>query len=400
MPGAHQKPSTPPSRPDSDWGTARWKQDQSPTYTGQVPNSNPDHYGQSQAGPPSVPGRRSSLKRRSQRVTPPSVEEDYDNFRTSLTASANAPPRNGGGALNDSRVGKELPSPPTAQSSGGHGRNHPQADMDQGLGLQDLSISDSRPATAKSAMSPTGSISPISPTSSTRRKPLALPRTTNVPYAEYERSIKPLPVPRDSNVTTAHHHGRVDPDGLASRDNGSQSDLYEDAREQQLAASTSEKSAAEHLPRLPPGFNMTNSEDTTVHTTHALPVTHEVKHHKTTEIIQEAITRDIHVDHYYHYVQPVKVVEVLPAKHFRLDKRTGEKISIAPPKDWEMTHDLTERTVDTSGVKGSRRDYLVDDENPTGRLLNEAELKEEKSKGHLLDSAQMGGTSANRRSLK
>jgi hypothetical protein len=161
------------------------------------------------------------------------------------------------------------------------------------------------------------------------------------------------------------------------------------------------------LPRLPPSFNPTNTTDTTVDTTVAPPVTHETRHTKRVEVVQEAITRDIHVDHYYHYIQPVKVVEVNPARHFTLNSK-GEKVSIAAPEGWEMPSDMSVRRgpdfVNGDGRdenkdlgKGAlgweRRDYVVDEENPKGRMLSAEELEQERRKGHLISPVGGGSDS-------
>jgi len=128
--------------------------------------------------------------------------------------------------------------------------------------------------------------------------------------------------------------------------------------------------------RLPPGWDMKNSEETTVDETWAPAVTHETIHHQKTEIIQKAITRDIHVDHYYHYVQPIKVVEVLPARHFRVDEKTGEKVEIEAPEGWQMPESLQPRGAgDWSGLAQETRHYVVDEENPNGKLEDPPPLR-------------------------
>lgn len=52
--------------------------------------------------------------------------------------------------------------------------------------------------------------------------------------------------------------------------------------------------------------------------------------------------RDIHVDHYYYYIQPLKVVEVNPGGHFELNSK-GEKLSIAASEGWELPQDMSVR---------------------------------------------------------
>jgi hypothetical protein len=153
------------------------------------------------------------------------------------------------------------------------------------------------------------------------------------------------------------------------------------------------------LARLPPSFNPTNTTDTTVSTTVAPAVTHETLHTRRIEIVQESITRDIHVDHYYHYIQPIKVVEVQPPRHFRINSK-GEKLSIAAPEGWEMPADLSVRHAPEftkgeggdGGLKWARRDYVVDEENPNGRMLSAEELEQERAQGHLVSPVSGSGS--------
>ena len=146
--------------------------------------------------------------------------------------------------------------------------------------------------------------------------------------------------------------------------------------------------------RLPPGFNPTSTVDTDVDTSVARPVTHETRHRQVTEIVTDSITRDIHVDHYYHYVQPVKVVEIAPAKHYRISSKTGEKLSIAQPNGWEMPADMSVRKGgDISGLQWDRRDYVVDERDPQGRLLSPEELQCELENGHLVSPMGVGSES-------
>jgi len=140
---------------------------------------------------------------------------------------------------------------------------------------------------------------------------------------------------------------------------------------------------------LPDGFSLQNTERTYVTEEQRPAVTHEtiVKHR--TEVIQEAISRDIHVHHYYTYVQPIKVVEVLPAKHYFLDAATGEKTEISAPAGWKMPASMLPSSQDHSMVKGWSRHYLVDEEHPTG-IIEEASLplKHEERHENLRETAQ------------
>lgn len=86
--------------------------------------------------------------------------------------------------------------------------------------------------------------------------------------------------------------------------------------------------------QLPPELNLTNTVDTSIETTQAPAVTHETIHKHTEEITHERITRDIHVDHYYNYVQPIREVIIKPAVHFTIDEN-GNKIRIPTPHGWE-----------------------------------------------------------------
>merc|ERR1711939_821699 len=93
--------------------------------------------------------------------------------------------------------------------------------------------------------------------------------------------------------------------------------------------------ASEHA-ILPPGFRPGTSTTTDVETTWHPAVTREVVKEHTIEVIQEAVTREIHVHHYYTHVQPIKAVEILPARHFIMDPTTGQKVEIPAPEGSEM----------------------------------------------------------------
>jgi hypothetical protein len=123
--------------------------------------------------------------------------------------------------------------------------------------------------------------------------------------------------------------------------------------------------ANEHM-RLPKGFHMNTTEHTDVQTNWQPAVTRETIYRNRTEIIQEEITRDIHVHHYYTYLQPIKVVEVLPARHYFLDHKTGVKTEIATPLGWILPDDMQSRQPETASVKGWTRHYLVNEQNPNG----------------------------------
>lgn len=73
---------------------------------------------------------------------------------------------------------------------------------------------------------------------------------------------------------------------------------------------------AEHPVDLTGIVDLTSTEDTDVSVTYAPEVTHETRHIKTHEIVQEEITREIHNHHVYHRTLPVLDFEVLPARHY------------------------------------------------------------------------------------
>lgn len=64
------------------------------------------------------------------------------------------------------------------------------------------------------------------------------------------------------------------------------------------------------------GINLTNTEDTTVHTTSAPAVVHETVRVDTHEIVTERIEREIHTHDVYHRILPIVDIEVLPPRHF------------------------------------------------------------------------------------
>ncbi|KAJ9608691.1 hypothetical protein H2200_006462 [Cladophialophora chaetospira] len=117
---------------------------------------------------------------------------------------------------------------------------------------------------------------------------------------------------------------------------------------------------------LPPGFKPGRTEHTYVEETMMPAVTHEVIKHNKTEIVQEEITREIHVHHYYTYTQPIKTIEILPARHFIVDANTGEKVEIAAPEGWVMPSNMQPYKPDIGLVNVETRHYLVNEEHPSG----------------------------------
>ncbi|SMY27509.1 unnamed protein product [Zymoseptoria tritici ST99CH_1A5] len=70
------------------------------------------------------------------------------------------------------------------------------------------------------------------------------------------------------------------------------------------------------LARLPSEIDISNTVDTTTHTSYAPAVVHEVVQPKVHEIVTQEITREIHNHDIYHRVLPVLEFEVLPARHY------------------------------------------------------------------------------------
>ena len=118
-------------------------------------------------------------------------------------------------------------------------------------------------------------------------------------------------------------------------------------------------------PNFKPG---TTTHDTDVTETFHPAVTHEVIKEHTVEIIREEITREIHVHHYYTQIQPVRVLEVLPARHFLVDPETGHKREIPEPAGWTMPTNMQPKSPDTSVLVPISRHYLVNEQYPKGVL--------------------------------
>lgn len=79
--------------------------------------------------------------------------------------------------------------------------------------------------------------------------------------------------------------------------------------------------------------DLTNTEDTTIHTKYAPAVTDETVHVNTHEVVQEAITRHIHTHDVYHRILPVKDVEVLRPRHFVPNPGSSGGYSEIPARD-------------------------------------------------------------------
>jgi hypothetical protein len=118
------------------------------------------------------------------------------------------------------------------------------------------------------------------------------------------------------------------------------------------------------------------SEHTGVDTVIHPAVEKQVLHLDKTEVTHSTVERDVHIHHHYEYTQPIKVVEVLPPKHYRIDERTGAKIEIDPPPGWIMPQPLVTTAPDVSSIKSSQRHYVVNEQYPDGKL-EDWPLKEE-----------------------
>lgn len=118
--------------------------------------------------------------------------------------------------------------------------------------------------------------------------------------------------------------------------------------------------------RLPPGHRLDDEVKTSVETVVRPAVEQEIIEQRRIEITQPVIERDIHVHHYYEYEQPVQVTEVLPARHWGVDRNTQRRVEIEPPLDWKMPRSLSPRKVSTEGMKRTHRHYLVDEAHPHG----------------------------------
>lgn len=124
-------------------------------------------------------------------------------------------------------------------------------------------------------------------------------------------------------------------------------------------------SLPEHM-RLPPNFDLSHSEHTDVDESWQPAVTRQVVIPQRHEIVQEAVSRDVHVHHYFTYVQPIKVVEILPAKHYSYNAKTGVRTEIPAPEGWVMPDHMRPTQPDMTPLKSYSRHYMVDEEHPSG----------------------------------
>ncbi|KAG9771229.1 hypothetical protein KCU88_g6405, partial [Aureobasidium melanogenum] len=208
---------------------------------------------------------------------------------------------------------------------------------------------ESSPSSPARSTSPTYQTSPVAGQRTPRHLPLAPndPSPLNPLYYTPSSSS----TPKKQSTMSSSDPGNSPPAGSSSRGSASQS---------QPTGQPIEHSY------LPPGFKPGYTEQTHVVETIRPAVTQEVVKNKRTEIVQEEITRHIHVHHYYTYIQPIRVVEVLPARHYTIDEKTGQKVEIPAPDGWEMPASLQPTKPDLSGIAPESRHYLVDEEHPNG----------------------------------
>ena len=112
---------------------------------------------------------------------------------------------------------------------------------------------------------------------------------------------KPLPMP-----PVAEHNGN---------DDGKIPESYD-----QRAVSLSKTQDLERSLGVEGQIDLSNTTDVEVVERWAPAVTHETITRNIHEIREERITRDIHQDHYFHRILPIEEVEVLPARHYMLDR--------------------------------------------------------------------------------
>jgi hypothetical protein len=395
----HQAGGSTPLRPSSQWGKPA--QEQSPSSEGRL-------QGMSIVPASTVPERENSL--RFKRTSPPHIEQDYDQYRKRLAESATGAQKGESDIFHDANEEIQGPVSRTDQqkASREYGRRQIQATDGNDLNIQGLSIAEDGTGTGRALTEPIP-MDESNPRSST--DPVANKRN-----ATTHKALPPRPQENNSPGNHTLRHKLSDTDLQEQAQSQSQpsdlpkldqhpppSTILPITDDPNHTFSTSPK--ADPLACLPPSFNPTNTTDTTVDTTVAPAVTHDTHHKQHLNIVQESISRDIHADHYYHYVQPLTAVEVEPARHFRLNSQ-GEKIPIAAPEGWEMPKDLSVRRAPNfasrdgegsdgnGGLKWGRRDYVVDEENPRGRMLSAEELEKEEERGHLVSPVGVGAIGA------
>ena len=129
----------------------------------------------------------------------------------------------------------------------------------------------------------------------------------------------------------------------------------------------------EHM-QLPPSseFPLGDSTQTSVSTEWNSSITSETRQIHYYPQTYQPIVRHHHIHHHYVYQQPIKVIEILPAKHYRINEETGEKEEIEAPKDWVVPDSMRPTPGIEEEVKAqletTTRHYLVDEAHPRGQL--------------------------------
>lgn len=204
--------------------------------------------------------------------------------------------------------------------------------------------------------------SPSSPSASASFSSTSPPQATATTSTTSQRTRRYLPLaPNDPSPLNPLYH--IPSPGTPNKTNTTAMSMDPTYNNSPSGSSTSRRS--EHFV-LPPGFKPGKTEHTHVEEVIHPTVTREVVKNKRTEIVHEEITRHIHVHHYYTYVQPIRAVEVLPARHFVIDEKTGQKVEIPAPEGWTMPTSLQPTTPDLTGLGPVSRHYLVDEEHPNG----------------------------------
>ena len=379
-----------PLRPSSHWGQKN--AGDSPASIRVVSDNGPQQYVTPMAS--QVPDRRSS--RGFKRATPPSLEQDYDQYRIKLAKGQVTPPSEVEDELHDTN--EESPTTAHQQAaSREYGRRQIQATEGLDQGMQNMSISDgkvtrsstdpvsvsdgpSRSSTDPTTMSPGSATarSPVSPVDPSFRKPLPPPKENIAPtYGTTIGSSQPQSLRHKADHPNLQNEAQIQqPPTIPKRQHRYNTSVSSTTPSIPQDGVLTKSTNPDHQPRLPEGFIPGHREDTSVDTSFSPAVTHERKVRQIHEIVTESITRDIHVDHYYHVLQPLKATEVRPAQHIRISSKTGEKLSVAEPAGWSLPGELAVRPApDISGLQWERRDYVLDEENPTGRDLTPEELE-------------------------
>lgn len=242
---------------------------------------------------------------------------------------------------------------------------------------------------------------PASPTSPTRRGPVVGHKTTRSldlapgdpsplvprqPVSPDKSSYKTPSRPPDASTprpTTTSEFPQAD------RAIGDKATSAQQPTDTPVISSSSPLSPQQISPHvlLPPDFVPGHRTTTHVHTTWSPAVTAATTHRHIATHTHTPIVRHHHVHHHYTYTQPVKVTEVLPARHFRIDEHTGDKVELdGPPEGYEEEECLGQQggqphrndEVDqyhellrSGRLEPLTRHYVVDEENPQGKIIHQ-----------------------------